>query len=125
MTVALRRTAAVASTLLGLVLAPLALAHPALLRSTPAQGAAVAPTAQIDLEFNEAVMPRATQLQLSMGHGSMQMPMAPAQQQVLDDGHTLRATFSSLLPAGSYRLQWRAVGQDSHPMTGEFTFTIK
>ncbi|WMJ69358.1 copper homeostasis periplasmic binding protein CopC [Stenotrophomonas sp. 24(2023)] len=120
-----RRLIPVASVLLGSALAPLALAHPALVRSTPAADASVAPTAQIELAFNEPVMPRATQIQLSMGHGNMQMAMPTSQQQVLDDGRTLRATFKTPLPAGSYTLQWRAVGQDSHPMTGSFAFTVK
>lgn len=109
----------------GLAAAPLALAHPSLVRSTPAADATVAPASQIELQFNEKVMPRATRIELSMDHGRMKMAMPAVAQDISEDGHTLRARFAKPLPAGSYTLQWRAVGQDSHPITGSYRFTVK
>ncbi|MGS1319573.1 copper homeostasis periplasmic binding protein CopC [Stenotrophomonas geniculata] len=111
--------------LTGLAVAPLALAHPSLVRSTPAADATVAPASQIELQFSEKVMPRATRIELSMDHGRMKMAMPTVAQDISEDGHTLRARFAKPLPAGSYALQWRAVGQDSHPMTGSYRFTVK
>ncbi|HEL2979836.1 TPA: copper homeostasis periplasmic binding protein CopC [Stenotrophomonas maltophilia] len=109
----------------GLAVVPLALAHPSLVRSTPAADATVAPATEITLQFSEKVMPRATRIELSMDHGRMKMAMPTTTQDLSEDGHTLRARFSKPLPAGSYALQWRAVGQDTHPMTGSYRFTVK
>lgn len=109
----------------GLAVVPPALAHPSLVRSTPAADATVAPATEIMLQFSEKVMPRATRIELSMDHGRMKMAMPTVAQDVSEDGHTLRARFAKPLPAGSYALQWRAVGQDSHPMTGSYRFTVK
>jgi len=125
MTRSLRRSASLALLLSGLAVAPLALAHPSLVRSTPAADATVAPASQIELQFSEKVMPRATRIELSMDHGRMKMAMPTTAQDISEDGHTLRARFAKPLPAGSYALQWRAVGQDSHPMTGNYRFTVK
>lgn len=121
----LLRPASLALLLSGLAVAPLALAHPSLVRSTPAADATVAPASQIELQFNEKVMPRATRIELSMDHGRMKMAMPTVAQDISEDGHTLRARFAKPLSAGSYVLQWRAVGQDSHPMTGSYRFTVK
>ncbi|MBA0446394.1 copper homeostasis periplasmic binding protein CopC [Stenotrophomonas maltophilia] len=109
----------------GLAVVPLALAHPSLVRSTPAADATVAPATEITLQFSEKVMPRATRIELSMDHGRMKMAMPTTTQDLSEDGHTLRARFAKPLPAGSYALQWRAVGQDTHPMTGSYRFTVK
>ncbi|MBH1487140.1 copper homeostasis periplasmic binding protein CopC [Stenotrophomonas geniculata] len=109
----------------GLAAAPLALAHPSLVSSTPAADATVAPATEITLRFSEKVMPRATRIELSMDHGRMKMAMATTAQDISEDGHTLRARFAKPLPAGSYALQWRAVGQDTHPITGSYRFTVK
>lgn len=125
MTRSLRRSATLALLLSGLVVAPLALAHPSLVRSTPAADATIAPATEITLQFSEKVMPRATRIELSMDHGRMKMAMPTTAQDLSEDGHTLRARFAKPLPAGSYALQWRAVGQDSHPITGNYRFTVK
>lgn len=111
--------------LLLLGLPSLALAHAGLVRSTPTAGATVAPTQQVELQFNERVMPRATRIELSMAHGRMQMAVPSTSQDVAEDGHTLRVRFAKPLSAGDYRLQWRAVGEDNHPMTGEYRFRVK
>jgi len=125
MTRALLRPTSLALLLSGLAVAPLALAHPSLVRATPAADATVAPASQIELQFSEKVMPRATRIELSMDHGRMKMAMPTTAQQISEDGHTLRARFAKPLPAGTYALQWRAVGQDSHPITGNYRFTVK
>ncbi|MBH1393490.1 copper homeostasis periplasmic binding protein CopC [Stenotrophomonas maltophilia] len=121
----LLRSTALVVLVSGLAVAPLALAHPSLVRSTPAADATVAPASQIELQFSEKVMPRATRIELSMDHGRMKMAMPTTAQELSEDGHTLRARFATPLPAGSYALQWRAVGQDSHPITGSYRFTVK
>ncbi|MCD9087373.1 copper homeostasis periplasmic binding protein CopC [Stenotrophomonas sp. SY1] len=118
------RLASLAILLLGMAAAPLALAHPSLARSNPTADAKVAPLTQIELEFSERILPRATRVELTMLHNRMQMAMPTANQQISEDGRTLRASFAKPLPSGTYQLQWRAVGQDSHPITGNYRFTV-
>lgn len=121
----LLRPTSLALLLSGLAVAPLALAHPSLVRATPAADATVAPASQIELQFSEKVMPRATRIELSMDHGRMKMAMPTTAQEISEESHTLRARFAKPLPAGTYALQWRAVGQDSHPIIGNYRFTVK
>lgn len=98
MTRSLRRSASLALLLSGLAVAPLALAHPSLVRSTPAADATMAPATEITLQFSEKVMPRATRIELSMDHGRMKMAMPTTAQDISEDGHTLRARFAKPLP---------------------------
>ena len=49
--------------------------HAALQQSAPAAGAVVASPGQIDLVFNETLIPRASRLKLLMKHGSSAMPI--------------------------------------------------
>jgi methionine-rich copper-binding protein CopC len=90
----LLRSTALVVLVSGLAVAPLALAHPSLVRSTPAADATVAPASQIELQFSEKVMPRATRIELSMDHGRMKMAMPTTAQELSEDGHTLRARFA-------------------------------
>ena len=53
----------------------------------------------------------------------MKVPVAPAQ--LIADGRTLRTVPMAPLVPGNYRLQWRTVGSDSHPMSGEINFSVK
>ena len=71
-------------------------AHAALQQSTPAANAVVASPGQIDLVFNETLIPRASRAKLPG-------PLAP----------------------GVYTVEYRAVGGDNHPMTGSFSFTVR
>lgn len=121
----LLRPAPLALLLCGVAAAPLAIAHPSLVRATPAADATVAPASQIELQFSERVMPRVTRIELSMDHGRMKMAVPTAAQDISEDGHSLRARLAKPLAAGDYALQWRAVGQDSHPITGTYRFTVK
>lgn len=121
----LLRPAPLALLLCGVAAAPLAMAHPSLVRATPAADATVAPASQIELQFSERVMPRVTRIELSMDHGRMKMAVPTAAQDISEDGHSLRARLAKPLAAGDYALQWRAVGQDSHPITGTYRFTVK
>ena len=118
------RPASLAVLMLGLAAAPWALAHPSLVRSSPAAGATVAPANQIELQFSERVLPRATRIELRMPHGRLPMAIPTASPQVSADGHTLRAGSEAPLSPGQYNLPWPAVGQDTHPITGDYPFTV-
>jgi len=100
-------------------------AHAALQQSTPAANAVVASPSQIDLVFNETLIPRASRLKLLMKHGSSAMPVENFTTEIVNNGKTLRAKLPKPLAAGAYRVEYRAVGGDNHPMTGSFSFTVR
>ena len=58
-----------------LLSASFAYAHATLVQSTPAANAVVASPQQIDLMFNETLVPRASRLELAMIHGNSTMPI--------------------------------------------------
>ncbi|MNW18501.1 Copper resistance protein C precursor [compost metagenome] len=41
------------------------------------------------------------------------------------DPKTMLITPASPLPAGTYKVEWRAVSSDTHPITGNVTFKVK
>ena len=116
---------AAAMLLAGVFMSATAMAHPRVLSSSPAANAAVAAPTQIDVTFSEALLARGSRAELFMGHGRlwMKVPVAPAQ--LIADGRTLRTVPMAPLVPGNYRLQWRTVGSDSHPMSGEINFSVK
>lgn len=110
----------------GLLFMSAAQAHVALVASTPAANAVVAPPKQIDLVFNERLVPRASRLELSvLRNGEVAGNIERMAIEFVHDGKTLRANLHQPLGAGVYRVRWRAVGTDKHPMTGEFRFTVQ
>lgn len=116
---------AAAVLLAGVFMSAAAIAHPRVLSSSPAANAAVAAPTQIDVTFSEDLLARGSRAELFMGHGRLWMKVAAAPAQVLADGRTLRTVPNAALVPGNYRLQWRTVGSDSHPMSGEIDFSVK
>jgi len=103
---------------LGLALAATAYAHTALKSSAPAADAAVAQPKTIELEFAGEV--RLTSLVLTDAGGAAKH---------LDAVPTAVASTFSLgvhepLAPGAYKVVWRAVGGDTHIISGEFAFTV-
>ena len=114
------------SLVIGLLITSVAQAHISLVESTPAVDAIVATPKQIDLVFNERLVLRASRLELSaIRDGGAAEKVEHIDVELINDGKTLRATLHHPLGAGVYRVQWRAVGDDNHPMTGEFSFTVE
>ena len=111
----------------GLLISTVAQAHITLIDSSPAAAAVVASPSKIDLVFNEQLVPRASRIRLELVNQAD--PAEAATQhldvQVVNGGTTLRAKPHHSLDAGTYRVHWRAVGEDNHPMTGEFFFSIE
>lgn len=119
------RSLPLAVLLLGLSAAPLAFAHATLVRSTPTANATVEQLERIHLEFNEAVIARASRVELFMAHGQVFMSVPVTATQVLKDGRTLQVTPTRPLATGSYQVRWRAVGPDGHPMEGKLDFRVR
>jgi methionine-rich copper-binding protein CopC len=96
-----------------------AAAHTPLKASAPAEGASVAaPVKEIVLEFGGDV--RLTAVALNDAAG--------AKKAVADVPTTLAAKFSlpvrDELAPGAYTVTWRAVGADTHVVSGEIHFTV-
>ena len=119
------KTTAVA---IGLLMSTLAQAHPKLLSSTPAEGADGASPGKIELHFSESLMTQFSGAKLVMTEmpGMAHSPM-PMKAKVAggSDPKTMVITPLSPLPAGSYKVEWRAVSSDTHPITGNVTFKVK
>lgn len=108
-----------------LLVASVAQAHLALESSTPAADTSVSAPQQIDLVFNEKLVQRASRLELNALDNGGAAKAEHFEIEVINDGKTLRATPHHSLKAGTYQVQWRAVGEDNHPVTGEFEFTVE
>ncbi len=103
---------------LGLAVAAAAQAHTALKSSTPAADASVAAPKAIELVFGGDV--RLTAVTLTDATGASKhldaVPTAVASKFTL-------AVHEPLAP-GAYKIVWRAVGGDTHIVSGELAFTV-
>ncbi len=95
-------------------------AHSRLLRTDPADGATLTrPVATVTLTFNERVRGRFSTVvvtgpgDISYSRGAVQVVDTDVQQRVYP------------LRSGNYRVAWRAVSADGHPVQGEFGFTLR
>lgn len=102
-------------------IAPKALAHAILVRSTPAMHAVVQGTRlPIALHYNSRIDASRCSLTLTNAAGkslplAMQTPASPAELDALADG---------LMP-GAYILHWQALATDGHITRGEIPFTVQ
>lgn len=108
----------------------MAFAHARLLSSTPADKAEVAASpAKIELHFSEHLVPDFSAANLLMtampgmaDHGPMKMAFTVTG---AADGTTMVVTPTQPLPAGTYRLDWRAATTDTHTTHGSISFRVK
>ena len=105
-----------------LILAPgLALAHSELRGSSPAEGARLtAPPAEILLRFNEPV--QVTFLRLLDAAGQ---PLALRRAGDAAPRREEGAVPAAPLPPGAWRLEWRAISAEGHPIRGTLRFTLE
>lgn len=97
----------------------LAPAHSALVSVIPADGSTLdAGPTELVLTFNEDINPRFTQLALSRS-GSVITLNAP-----IVAGPVLRTTLADPGP-GAYRIAYRVVSADGHPISGETGFSVR
>lgn len=115
----------------GLVVATPALAHPKLVSSNPAAAASTGNVKTVTLTFSETLMPQLSGLEVVMtgmpgmeGHHPARkvngVKVSPSA-----DGKSLVATMIRPLPAGSYDVNWHAVGDDTHRVTGKVSFLVR
>ena len=125
------------STLVAKYIAPIAatlfasaaFAHPSLVSSSPADKSQVAVPATIELKFSETLVPQFSAANLIMtgmpgmpNHGAMKVSASVSG---ASDGKTMVITPAQALQPGAYRVDWRAVSSDTHPINGNVTFQVK
>jgi methionine-rich copper-binding protein CopC len=117
-----------AAVVIAMLMSTLAQAHPKLLASTPAEGATGAPPDKIELHFSENLVTRFSGAKLLMTEmsGMAHAPMpVKAKVSASSDPKTMLITPTTPLTAGTYKVEWRAVSSDTHPITGNVTFKVK
>lgn len=126
-----RHTAAVLAAAVGLALTLPALAHPALVSSTPAAAATASNVGTVTVTFNETFLPQMSGLEIVMtgmpgmaGHHPA-MKIAGVKVAASADRKSLVATLARPLPAGTYDVNWHAVGTDTHRVAGKVSFTVR
>jgi len=98
-----------------------AFAHAALVRSEPAAGARLATSPDhLRLVFSEELDPTLAQLSLVAGDGTV------TRLAVSGDPHDVYAIVAPVatLATGAYRVMWRIVSADGHPVEGSFVFRV-
>jgi copper transport protein len=116
----------VVSLLSGLLLlgvaAPEALAHAALLKTSPQDSQILdAPPTEVTLTYGEDVSIGLGQLKVLTAGGDRVDKGVPFQSA---GGSVVHIPLRSGLAQGSYVVLWRVVSADSHPVSGAFTFSI-
>ncbi|WP_410481308.1 copper homeostasis periplasmic binding protein CopC [Pseudomonas plecoglossicida] len=111
-----------------LLLSAVAQAHPKLVSSTPAEGESGPAPAKIELHFSENLVTQFSGAKLimtdmpGMSHSPMGVKASVAGS---NDPKTMVLTPASPLTTGTYKVEWRAVSSDTHPITGSVTFKVK
>lgn len=108
--------------------APAAWAHAHLQESVPAADAAVASAERIELRFSEPLIERFAKVTLSFLGADGQSAPAEVQGVALSfaaGGRGVIATPAQPLRPGRYQVAWRVVSTDTHPVKGQFRFTVK
>jgi len=108
-----------------------ALAHPALVSSSPAPATIASNVKTVSLTFNETLLAQMSGFEIVMtgmpgmdGHHPA-MKVAGVKVAASADRKSLVATLGSPLPAGTYDVNWHAVGSDTHRITGKVSFTVR
>ncbi|GAA3685691.1 copper resistance protein CopC [Nonomuraea antimicrobica] len=114
-----RRTlaSAVGAAMVLLLTAPAALAHDRLKSSSPADNAKVESVETIELEFTARMTMPTIVLE---GPDGERVPLGKPR----TEGVKVFAEPEGELAAGRYRIAWRVVSSDGHPIQGEIRFTL-
>jgi methionine-rich copper-binding protein CopC len=104
-------------------------AHPELASSVPADKTQVAAPSKVELHFTENLVTKFSGARLvmtDMPGMSSHAPMAVAAKVAAGgDPKTMVITPAKPLVPGTYKVEWRAVSSDTHPRTGNVSFSVK
>lgn len=117
-----RALAATTAVVIAVVGAPqVASAHANLVRSAPDDGAVVtSPRESIALTFNEEMQAQYATIAVTGPNDRKIQEGAPAVR-----GKMIRQPIDPFRVTGRYRVGWRAVSADGHPVSGSFTFQVR
>jgi len=99
-----------------------ALLHATLLRSVPAANSRLSkPPETIRLVFSEQVVPELSQISLTAPDGKATVL------KVANDPHDVHILVGQVgeLVSGGYKVVWRVLSADGHPVSGSFAFTLQ
>jgi len=115
------RTAAllVAMAAPALMVASGAQAHAHLVKSNPAENAAIAAPNTIHLEFSEKLEPKFSGVTLMKADGAAVAVTSKAA------GAAIDGALDAPLAPGGYMVMWHVVSADGHKMTGQYNFTVR
>ena len=102
----------------------LALAHPKLLSTNPADKSVGPAPAQIVLHFSEKLVAQFCDVTLAMTAASGPTNVA-AKVATSGDGRTLTVSPTQPLMPGAYRVDWHVVAADTHRVSGNLSFQVK
>lgn len=114
----IRSAAALAA--LALLTGTEAQAHAKLVAEEPAADATVAAPPRLTLHFTERLDPKFSGVVVSTAGAPVAVKVS-----VGADGDSLVVLPTRPLPAGAYKVDWRAVSADAHRMTGSYGFTVR
>ena len=124
----IKTTTVAAALTAGLLLSAVAQAHPKLLSSSPVAGADTAAPSKIEMHFSENLATQFSGAKLIMTD-MPGMPNSPMGVKAAVSGgadpKTMVITPAAPLTTGTYKVEWRAVSSDTHPITGNFSFKVK
>lgn len=121
----LRRTGTLAlvATVVALAAPASALAHAALLRTSPSASVTVNhPPKEVDMTFSEAVEPEFATV--SVTNPAAQPQSAGRPRRSPTDPDTLVTPLEPNLAEGWYLVYWRVISADGHPVKGAFVFAV-
>ncbi len=95
-----------------------ALAHSKSELTTPEDGAIVASVEAIEIQFDAPMTVTAVSLEGDAGDVVLERESG------MEPVEVFRARPGGVLEAGDYRVEWRGLSADGHPMQGRFGFTI-
>lgn len=98
-----------------------AAAHTSLLSSSPAAGAeVVSPVEVVQVAFDQVVLPEQARIVVIAPDGA-DLAVGPAEV----SGATASQPVKPFAVAGTYRLTYRVLAEDGHPITGELPFSVQ
>lgn len=105
-----------------ILFASLAQAHPQLQSAEPATGTTAPSPKQIRIIFNEAVIPQFSGIELRDQSGKL-VPLGKSE---IDPSNkkVLVVPLKQELAPGEYKVDWRAVSDDTHRVKGNYSFSV-